>query len=467
MPPGAAAQARMDAGTAVGILAQKLFPGGREIEFDFENFARMLGLTRQYIDDGVQTIYEASISRDGVFVACDILHHGERGWELYEVKSSTGVKEYHRNDIAIQWYVLQKAGLQPVKAALVHINTGYVRKGELDISQLFTIEDVTEDTVFRQTGIPANLQAMKNMLKQDEPAIEIGLHCNNPYDCDFKAYCWQDVPKHSVFTLYGLKGHKKFELYHKGIRTLDDLPDDMPLNAVQQLQKEAHLSGAPVVNKAVIEAFLGSISEPVCYLDFETFQNAVPRFDGQSPYEQIPFQYSLYIEQDGKLEHLEYLADEKIDPRREIAERLVQDLGGQGTVVAFNMGFEKGVIRKLAGLFPDLSGHLLAINERFVDLVVPFRQGGYYAEKMNGSFSIKAILPALFPDDAQLSYKSLHIQDGNTASEIFASLYQDTDPDVVEQVRQGLLAYCKLDTLAMVKIVHFLGNIPESDQDAL
>ena len=458
-PPDALAQTRMDAGTAVGELAQALFPGGKEIVFEPDNFPRMLGLTKLYLEQGIQTIYEASISRDGVFVACDILHHGKQGWELYEVKSSTRVKEYHRNDIAIQWHVLNKAGLKPVKAALVHINTSYRRSGELDIQQLFKIVDVTEDTISRQTAIPDNLLAMKEMLKGDEPDIEIGLQCNNPFECDFMDYCWSTVPAHSVFNLYNLKGHRKFELYNSGVVNLDDLPGDFPLNAVQKLQVAAHKAGAPVVNKAVIRDFLDKVVGPIYYLDFETFQNAVPRFDGQRPYEQVPFQYSLHIEQGGTLKHLEYLANENIDPRRELAERLLLDMGNEGTIVAFNMAFEKRVINKLASLFPDLSPGLTALNERFIDLVVPFRQGGYYDEKMNGSFSIKAILPALFPDDPELSYKNLSIQDGNTASEIFANLYQNSNVEEVKVIRRGLLDYCRLDTLAMVKIVNFLKSL--------
>jgi len=461
-PPDAAAQARMDAGTAVGELAQQLFPGGKEIEFDPQNFPKMLGLTKQFLEEGVQTIYEASFSRANIFVACDILHHGKQGWELYEVKSSSKVKDYHGHDVAVQWYVLEKAGIKPVKATIVHINTAYIRKGDLDIKQLFTIEDVTEETIYRQTSIPANLEAMKVMLKEEEPEIPIGLQCTNPFDCDFMNYCWQEVPEQSVFNLYNLRGDKKFNLYHGGVRTLDDIPMDMSLNPVQLLQLSAHRSEEPVIDAGVIENFLEQITEPAYYLDFETFQHAVPRFDGQRPYEHIPFQYSLHIEQIGQLTHKEYLADEMNDPRRGVAEKLIEVLKGEGTIIAFNMGFEKRVITGLSKQFPDLANELNALNSRFIDLVVPFRQGGYYDEKMNGSFSIKAILPALFPDDPELSYKNLSIQDGNAASGIFANLYKNTDEEEVKRIREGLLAYCKLDTLAMVKIVHFLKALVSS-----
>lgn len=455
-PPDAAAISRMQAGDEVGLLAQQLFPGGREIVFDPKNFAGMLSQTAAYIDAGADTLYEASFSQDDVFVACDILHHTAAGWELYEVKSATRVKDYHRDDIAIQYYVLNRAGLKVCKACLIHINTGYVHNAELDIHSLFRIKDVTADTIARQSAIPDALQAMKTMLEGGEPDIAIGPQCSSPFDCNFRDYCWEEVPQQSVFNLYNLKGQRKFDLYHQGIVTLEQLPENMDLNATQRLQMTAHKTRAPVINRQVIESFLGQIESPVYYLDFETFAHAMPRFKQQRPYEKVPFQYSLHVDDGDHLIHTEFLADHHVDPRRTLAEKLLSDMGSEGTIIAYNMGFEKSVINKLAELYPDLSKSLRALTGRFIDLVVPFRQGGYYDSRMNGSFSIKAVLPALFPDDVQLSYKSLSIQDGNAASEIFANLYRNTNNEEVEQIRQALLKYCELDTLAMVKIVQFL-----------
>jgi hypothetical protein len=457
--PDASAQARMQAGNEIGQLAQQLFPAGVEIQFDPQNFDGMLSATRDYLAAGVKTIYEASFSEDEIFVACDILHHGNDGWELYEVKSSTKVKEYHRNDIAVQWYVLQKAGIKPVKACLVHINTGYIRQGDIDIRQLFRVVDVTEDTVYRQASVPANLTAMKSMLAGPEPDVLIGGHCNNPFECDFKPVCWQDVPEQSVLDLYRMNGDKKFALYNAGVTTLDQLPSGIKLNAMQKMQVDAYLSQRPFVNKNVIEDFLRGLTEPLYYLDFETFQEAVPRFDVQKPYEQMPFQYSLHIEKQGAVLHREFLADQNSDPRRALAEQLVKDIDSAGTIIAYNMEFEKRVINRLAALFPDLADQLRALPGRFVDLMDPFRLAGYYDYKMNGSFSIKAVLPALFPDDKELSYKSLTIANGNAASSAFANLHRNNDKRQVDQVRRDLLAYCRLDTLAMVKIVGFLRTL--------
>ncbi len=454
--PDASTQARFDSGTFIGELAQELFPDGKGVIFDYKNFSGMLQKTSEYLDQGVKTIYEATFSQLGVFIMADILHYGAEGWELYEVKASTSAKEYHRNDVAIQWYVLHKAGIKLAKAAVIHINNSYTREGPVDLQQLFSIEDITQDVIDRQVNIPINLSAMCDMLVENEPNIDIGVQCDSPYSCDFKSFCWKGVPEQSVFNLYRLGAKKKFELYNEGVKLLDDLPSDMALNKTQTLQKEANDSQSVIIDKDVIQRFIDSVEGPIYYLDFETFQDAVPRFDNQKPYQQIPFQYSLHIEKNGVFMHLEYLANEHIDPRRELAERLIEDLGQCGTIMAFNMSFEKSVITKLAEQFPDMSNELLRLNERFVDLIVPFRKGGYYDQGMNGSFSIKAILPTLFPNDTDLSYKNLAIQDGSGASDIYAGLHQNNDVAEVTKIREGLLAYCKLDTLAMVKIYGFL-----------
>lgn len=450
--PDAAAQARFDAGEKVGEYAQQLFPGGSLIEFEPADFGGMVSRTRELIDAGEKTIYEASFEEHGVFVMVDILHFGSEGWEIYEVKSTSSTKKYHLSDISIQWYVLEKAGLSPVKGAIVHLNSQYVRDGAIDVHELFTIEDVTLKTVDTQSSIPKELERIKDMLNKDEPDIPIGVHCKNPHECDFKdLYCWEDIPKRSVLNLY--RRRNNFDLYHNGVVELTEISDDTNLSELNKIQIKAEKAQAPVINKAVIRDFLEQIEYPIFYFDFETFSDPIPRHQGQHPFEQMPFQYSLHIDDGEQILHKEFLADEDSDPRREIAEQMVNDLERAGSIVAYHASFEKGVIKRLAGMFDDLQDELLALNERMVDLEDPFKNGGYYHPEFNGSMSIKSVLPALFPDDSELSYKSLEIQNGGVASESFANLHELSDIGERDKVRDDLLAYCKLDTLAMVKIM--------------
>ncbi|MFA6700859.1 MAG: DUF2779 domain-containing protein, partial [Thiomicrospira sp.] len=338
--PDAAQQALFDTGHTVGDLACQLFPGGVEIQFDTQNFDGMMAQTRQLIDAGVEVIYEATFKENGIFAMADILVKNGDGWDVYEVKASTGVKDYHLNDATVQWYALSNL-LNLNRIAIVHINNQYVRQGELDVHQLFHIEDVTETVLERLNNVPDLIDAMETMLKGDEPTMEIGVHCNDPHACDFKGHCWQNVPNPSVFNLYWMNAAKKFDLYHRGIRTYQDIPADEPLSKIQRIQVQTAHTGQPVINPNVITEFMQSLSYPIYFFDFETFMEGIPRFDGQRPYMQMPFQYSLHIlHENGVLEHKEYLGDEHIDLRPGLVKQMLKDLGAQGSIVAYNQSFE-------------------------------------------------------------------------------------------------------------------------------
>jgi hypothetical protein len=193
---------------------------------------------------------------------------------------------------------------------------------------------------------------------------------------------------------------------------------------------------------------------PIYFLDFESFQPPIPLYENSRAYEQIVFQYSLhYIEQDGgELYHKEFLAEPGEDPRRKLAEQLCIDIPKNVCVAAYNMTFEKGRIKELAQLYPDLSEHLMNIHDHIVDLIIPFRRKDYYCKDMQGSYSVKYVLPALFPDDPSLNYKNLEdIHNGGDASAAFSAM-QNMPPDELQRCRNNLLKYCGLDTYAMVKI---------------
>ena len=448
-------------GNTVGDYAKQVFPGGVEIEFDADDFDGMISKTQQLIVQGVDNIYEATFKRKGVFAMADILHKTSDGWNMVEVKASTRVKPYHIDDAAIQWFALSNV-LKLNKVFIMHINNEYVRYGDLDVDNLFRLEDITNDVLSLQADIPNKLMAMEDMLNHDMPDIEIGAHCDDPFECDFSHLCW-DIPEVSVFNLYRMYSTKKLSLYKQGIVHYEDIPADYPLSEMQQLQVSAKLNNEVSIDKEIIREFLNSIRYPISFFDFETFQNAVPRFDGQRPYMQMPFQYSLHvINEQGDMTHFEYLGDENSDPRRALAERMITDLPATGSIMAYNQSFEIDRIRDLASLYPDLADNLLLFIDRFVDLIKPFRNIGYYHPDFNGSFSIKSVLPAMFPDDLELDYKKLDIQDGGMAMDTFANLYLLKDAGQRDEIRNNLLAYCHLDTLAMVRIWEKLTAIVES-----
>ena len=239
----------------------------------------------------------------------------------------------------------------------------------------------------------------------------------------------------------------------------EDIKELDKFNASQQIQIRSELSKEQIIDKEAIKEFLETLSYPLYHLDFETFQQAVPEFVGLSPYEQIPFQFSIHKE-DGKgnLEHFEFLAEAGADPRYELARNLIKFIPQDACVLAYNMSFEKGVIRRLAEIYPQISNELMAIHDNIKDLMAPFASKSYYHPKMQGSYSIKYVLPALVPE-FESAYKDLNlIHHGGEAMQAYAAIacMNETQRDVY---KKALLEYCKLDTLAMVKVLEKLREV--------
>ncbi|HIQ28244.1 MAG TPA: DUF2779 domain-containing protein [Sulfurovum sp.] len=464
-PPDASAKAIFRTGDEVGALACTLFPNGKEIPFNRTTFEEKIALTKLYLNEGIKDIYEATFSFDGVLVMIDILHINDDGSvEIYEVKSSTSVKDVYLDDASIQYYVLNGLGYDVKCTNIVHINNAYTRDDTLEVSKLFSIVNVDDEVQERQDNIPSILDNFRSMLsKESEPPIGIGEQCSKPYACDAIEYCWKQqskVPEYSIFNISRLRTDKKFELYHDGIVNFNQLSDISSFSLSQQIQIISEQEQRTIVDKEAIQEFIETLSYPLYHLDFETFQQAIPEWKGIRPFMQIPFQYSLHIENaEGNLEHKEFLAKEGIDPRYELAKKLVENIPTDVTVLAYNMGFEKGVIRKLAEMYDEFDMHLMAIHDNIKDLMTPFQKKHYYTPAMKGSYSIKYVLPALVPKMAE-AYQNLEsVQNGSEAMQTYARLSAMQNKNEVEKLREDLLRYCELDTLAMVKVLKKLKEI--------
>jgi hypothetical protein len=451
----------LENGNNVGDLACELYPGGVEIPYEGTSFEDKIIMTQDLINQGVKDIYEATFQFNGILVMVDILNVEDNTVIINEVKSSTDVKNVYLHDLSIQYYVLNGLGYDVKETNVIHINNEYVRGDELEIEKLFTTVEVTDVVKGLQEDIEDNLGIFREVLldKFNEPSIDIGAHCSSPYTCDAMGYCWNHIPDYSIFDISRLKTDKKFELYKNGILNFTDIPNISQFSHSQQLQIKAELEQTEIINKTSIKAFLDSLTYPIYHLDFETFQQAIPQWKGVNPYMQIPFQYSLHIEyENGTLEHKEFLAEDGVDPRYELAKRLVEDIPCDVTVLAYNMGFEKGVIRKLANQFSDFTYDLMCIHDNIKDLMTPFQSKDYYVPKMRGSYSIKNVLPALVPE-MEKAYKDLElVHNGGEAMNVFASLGSLNDEEKIAY-RNALLQYCKLDTLAMVKILQKLREL--------
>ena len=460
-PTPSSLQAVFDQGTNIGLLAQSLFPNG--VDASPESHFKMggsVGKTLDFISKGETTIYEATFLYNNVLAALDILVKDHDGWKAYEVKSSTKISDTYIKDAAIQYYTITNSGINLKDISIVYINNQYVKNGAIDINELFTVESVLDQVLDYLPRIPNEIKRLKNVIESPEtPQVNIGPHCSDPYDCDFKGTCWKHIPEYSVFDISRLKSDKKFDLYNQGIVTLDQIDlSQTDLNPNQLLQVQSELNGSSHIDIDEIRNFTNGLNYPLCFLDFETIGPAVPIYDGSIPYQQLVFQYSLHIQETStsETEHREYLAVPTEDPRIGFIEQLIHDCGSNGDILVYNIGFERGKLNDLINVFPKYSVDLSRIVNRLKDLMIPFQQKWYYTPEMRGRYSIKSVLPALVPE---LSYNDLDIKEGSTASNTFLSMVNGTFEGDVEKTRKQLLEYCKMDTQAMVKILDVLNQV--------
>lgn len=445
-------------GTDVGKLAQQLFPGGIDAGIHVpDNYQKSIEMTSQLIRDGADVIYEAGFSLNGLHCFIDILVRDGSSWKAYEVKSSTQVKQVNLLDAAFQYYVMTSCGLNLTDVALVVLNTSYERTGDLDIMQLFRIDSVFGQVLNLQGRIQKNIAVFFSVLNASSvPPLDIGPHCTDPYVCDFHSHCWQHVPEYSIFNISRLSADKKWDLYHQGILHFEDIPQDFRLNDDQWQQVQSELKGETHIDKVAVSRFLDGLNYPLYFLDFESFQPAVPMFDHSRPYQQIVFQYSMHVLESpsSPVKHASFLANaDGSDPRIPFIRQLIGEIGDTGDIIVFNRAFEAGRLNEIAANFPDLQFLISNIVSRMKDLMVLFQQRHFYLPQMKGSYSIKQVLPALVPG---ISYDNMPIGDGGSASMAFTTLLRESDPETISTIRENLLEYCKLDTQAMVEILRVI-----------
>ena len=454
-------QSILDNGTTVGELARGIFGEYVNIEYQKE-LSKMLNQTKELLENGTKVITEASFDFNNNFCSVDILKNNEDGLEIYEVKSSTEIKDIYLDDISYQVYVLKGLGYNVNKASIVYINNQYVRQGKLELDKLFNIEDVTEIAFEKQEEVEEKIKLINGYMKQDEELnIDIDTYCFNPYKCEYWEYCTRNLPKNNVFKIRDMRKIQMIELYKNGIYSFEDvLKQDINEKFKQQIEYQIQEKGTYIDLEGIKEC-IDKYYFPLYFLDFETYQQPIPKYDGIRPYMQIPFQYSLhYIEKEnGELKHKEFLSEAGIDPRRTLAERLVKDIPTNVCLLAYNMKFERMVIKELSEQFEDLKEDLLKIHDNIQDLMIPFKERMYYCRELEGSYSIKYVLPAMFPNNEELNYHNLPVvHNGSEAMSIFSEL-ENYSKEEQEKIRYGLLKYCELDTLAMVRIWEKLKEI--------
>ena len=459
-PIGEAQQAIFDSGTEVGALARQICPGGTLITQDHMHHKEAMAQTAELLKDAsIPSLYEAAFLYDDIRVRADVVVRVDNGmFDLIEVKSGNSLKSEHIPDVAIQVYVIEGCGLRMGRACLAHLNKEYVYPGgEYDIGQLFVTEDVTEKVRQLLPDVPALLAGMRAPLNEPEPPqIETGRHCSNPYTCEFYSHCHADEPEHHVRQLPNAREELLTALAAADIDDIHGIPSDFAgLSELQQRVRDC-IAGDCVYMSPHLHDELDKIQYPIYFLDFETFNPALPLYIGTHTYHILPFQWSCHImDKSGNISHEEFLHDSSSDPREPFAESLIKVLGDEGSIVVYS-SFEATRIKELVEALPHLSDSLSAILEgRIVDLLKIIKDNCYHPE-FHGSFSIKAVLPALVPE---LDYSDLEIQEGVHASAAYSEIIDPkTTAKHCKELRKSLLAYCKRDTDAEVRLFQYLRN---------
>lgn len=451
--PTAALTRRLDAGTEIGRRAHALFPGGVLVKEDATRHGEAVERTRALLGNHeVSAILEAAFTYAGVRLRVDVLERlAGDGWGLREVKLAGRVKEEHLHDVALQRFVLEGSGLHVPSVEVIHVDSRYVRgSGDIEWPRYFHRRDVSEAIEQLRAGIPERVQRLHAVLALDaSPAIEPSRHCGRAHDCQFWIHCTRSKPADWIFHLP--RRRDRFAALHDaGIERIVDIPDDFRLSGLQERMRDVLRTGREFVSPELRTA-LAPAGPPACYLDFETMNPPVPLYPGTRPHQRIPFQWSLHHrDASGAVHHREFLADGRRDPRPELAAALIDALADRTGPVLVYSRFEATVLGELAGVVPEHAAALAALRARLVDLHAIVSKHVYHPA-FGGSFSLKAVAPALVPG---FGYGDLDtIAGGQDAAGAFLAIAQGTLGEAEEaRVRHALSAYCERDTLALVEL---------------
>jgi hypothetical protein len=373
-------------------------------------------------------------------------------YDLFEVKASKEVKEEYIHDLAFQKMVFERAGWRVRKTYLVHISPTYVFDGDLDAYSFFRVPNIADRVAkimdFTRRSASEALAFINN---PTEPSGYFKL-CENKLDCVYLKKNFSDLPPYSVFDIARLGSKKLEELLARQIIDITEVPKTFELSPKQRQQVEVAQSGEIIINQKEIRHYTEGWSAPYYFLDYETINLVFPRYAGYTPYQQMAFQYSLHtVDTEGLMTHSEFLIQDKNQTPLDLLAQLQKDIPHDGgTVFVWSASFEKTRNKEMAVLYPVFKDFLLGLNDRIFDLEIPFKTQAYQHPAFKGKSSIKKVLPVLVPE---LSYKNLAIQHGGMAfTEWYRMMFEEKDETIQAQIGRDLLAYCALDTLAMVKI---------------
>lgn len=426
---------------AISFLQEKF--GGREDEFEF-------GSQRTFVEEEYKARVDAWVfdKRNKVF-------------DIYEIKSSTSLKTKHKYELAFQKMVVG-ANVTLRNVFAVYINKDYVKSGEIDFAQYFVVYNAKEEIGELESEVEIERKKALDVIhSQGHEGIT---RCRKPKDCSCLSLCHPNLPHYSIYDLSGLRERAAEELRASGISAINDIPEDFHLNALQTIQVLAVKQNAPVIDIEAISVELQRLQYPIYFLDYEAYSSAIPRYDGQTPYEQVAFQYSLHISDapGGELQHREYLMLEEGDAGKSVVDSMARDIGKEGSIIVWNKSYEATRNKEMAKNHPEYAEFLADLNSRMFDLMEIFSKGHYVHPDFHGSASIKKVLPVLV-NDVQMKYEGMLVPDGTEAMQVWNRIVRgEMEEDDKQRYIDGLLAYCALDTMAMVKVWETVYSVSQS-----
>jgi hypothetical protein len=451
---GKTSDRRAEDGKRVGELARAQFPDGVLVRTLDTNKA--VEETQRLIEQGHDTIFEAAFATDDLAVRVDILKRNGKSWDIIEVKASTKVKDEHCDDAAMQKYTCEAAGLRIKKVYIMHLDPAYRHP---DVRPLLMREDVTdllaEHSELAETEVPNALRVLRS---KSAPEQMIGSQCSK--DCSHYDRCFADVPKFSIFNIPNLRGNKKDDLIAQKVVAVTELPRSYNMSPTQWRHVDAMSTGGIYIDRDGIRTKLSQLIYPYYFLDFEAYDPAIPIYDGTRPYQHITFQFSCHVmDATGAVQHHEFLHTDITDPRPRLIEALLRCVGPVGSVIMYST-YERTRLNELAEALPEYAPALQGIVARLWDQAEIFKSD-YIHPEFFGSYSIKKVLPVLVPS---LRYDDLeHVHNGTEAQDVWWQMIHTSDAQEKQQKIEALLAYCGLDTLAMVKLHEAIGILVEDE----
>jgi hypothetical protein len=454
-------QKLIDEGFEVEFAARQLFDKGTLIQGTNEEAAEK---TRKLIESKSSPIFQATfITESGLFAKTDVIIYNEfaDAWNIYEIKSSNEIKkkvaDNHIDDITFQQVVMRELGIPVENSYIIHLNKEYRKNGEIVLTDLFSISDVTEEVEEQYQKIKTEADRALEFLNQKNMDLSFCdcLYQSRRNHCSSFSVLNKNVPDYSIHDISRISAKNLRLLIDDLIMNIWDIPEDFDLSPNQKKQVELEKSQNPEINVENINRTLEELEYPLIFLDYETYVSAIPKIDGFSPHQHIPIQVSIHIlDSNRELKHYEYLSETIEDSPRGLLEFMRSTIPPEGNLIFWHASFENTRNKEIANIFPEYSDFLLGLNERTFDLEKIFMDE-YRHPGFKGRTSIKKVLPVLCPE---FSYQDLEIQNGTEAMENWEKMIFDPElnESEIEKIKVSLLEYCKLDTLAMVKIFKHL-----------